>query len=257
MKPDAASDPPGKSSSPDTSRTLTPRQLQAVVRRAVELQAGQASAGGDGVSEVEMVRIGEELGLDPATVRRAMVEVRNRPDEGNALLRAMGVRFPRGQRVVQQSADATAARIERYLRETEHMVPERRFPDRTRYARDSSLAALIGRVAGSFSRTHPPLGVERVDVTVSSLDAENTLVEVSADLRGVRLGLTIAALAIGVPLSVVVFATNAITDPWILLGILLLAGPWFFFRAIYGVVHRSTREKVESLLDRIAYDELC
>lgn len=255
MKPDAT-DPPGKPAPPETSRNLTPQQLKAVVRRAVELQAGHASGGGDDVSEAEMVRIGQELGLDPATVRRAMAEVRSQPDEGNALLRAMGVRYPRGQRVMQQPADETADRIEHYLRETEHMVPERRFPDRTRYARDSSLAAMFGRITRRFSRTHPPLGAERVDVTVSSLDTENTLVEVAADLRDVRLGLTIASLAIGVPLSVIVFATNSITDPWMLLGVLLLVGPWYFFRTIYGAVHRQTREKVESLLDRIAHDEL-
>lgn len=183
-------------------------------------------------------------------------EVRSRPEEGNLVLRAMGARFPRGRRVVRQPADAAAARIERYLRKTEQMVPERRFPDRIRYARDTSLAGLIGRLTGRFSRTHPPLGAERLDVALTPIDPETTRVEVAADLRGVRLGLTIAALAIGVPLSVIVFATHTITDPWMLLGLLLLIGPWVFFRAIYGSVHRSTRERLESMLDRIARDEL-
>lgn len=87
-------------SSPDpllreTSRNLTPQQLEAVVRRVEELQAGYASSRGDDVSKVEMLRIGQELGLDPAAVRCAMGKVRSRPDEGNALLQAVGVHFPR------------------------------------------------------------------------------------------------------------------------------------------------------------------
>lgn len=88
MRPDDPGTPSLDPVLPKTSRNLTPPQLQAVARR-------------------------------------ALVEVRSLPDEGNALLRAMGVHFPRGQRVVQQPADATTARIERYLRETEQLVPER------------------------------------------------------------------------------------------------------------------------------------
>jgi hypothetical protein len=256
VKPDAAADQPETPDMPETSRDLTPEQMKKVVRRAVDLQDGKASGVGEAVSEAEMVRIGRELGLDPATVRRAMAEVRSEPDKGNVFLRAMGSRFARGQRVVPHPPDDTAAIIEHYLRRTELMVPERRFPDRIRYARDASLAATVGRVTRRFSRAHPPLNVERVDVTVSALDADSTLVEISADLREKQLGFAIASVAIGAPLSLIAFATIPITDPWILLAPALLTGPWAFFRAINGAIRRSTREKVESLLDRIAHDEL-
>ena len=249
-------DPPRQPDLSEPARNLTPEEMEAVVGRAVELQAGGAGPGGEGVSEVEMVRIGQELGLDPATVRRAMVEVRSRPDDGNALLRAMGARFAWTQRVVPQPPDHAAAQVEDYLRATEFMVPERRFPDGTRYVRDFSFAALIARITRPFSRSRPPLGPERVDVTVAAVDAGSTLVEAAADLRDTRLGLTIAALVTGAVGAIIVFATNPITSPWMLLGLLLLVGPWYFFRAIYGTVHRKTREKVESLLDRIVHDEL-
>lgn len=230
--------------------------MDAVVRRAVQLQGETSRDSGDVVSEAELVRIGQELGLDPANMRRALVEVRNEPDEGPALLRAMGVRFPRGQRVVERPADTTAEEIESYLAEVEQMVPERRLPDRTVYLQDRSIGGLLRRAAGSLTRPGRRLGVERLDVTVAPLDDERALVDVAADLRGVRLGLVIAALGMGIPLSVVAFAVNSITDPWILLGVVLLLAPWFFFRAIYGTVERGTREKVEALLDRIVHDDL-
>lgn len=236
------------------SSSLTPTEMEAVVRRAVEIQT---RVGGEGdVSETDMVQIGGELGLDAATVRRAMIEVQNRPDEGNALMRAMGLRFPGGQRVIRRPAEVTATEIEEYLRDHEHMIPDRRIGSRVQYGRDSSFSAFIGRITGRFRRPHRPLDVERLDVTVASLDGEDTLVEVTADMRGVRLGLTIAALAVGLPLAAIVFLVNSITSPWFLLGFALLGGPWLFFRAIYGTVQRQTRERVESLLDRIADDEL-
>jgi hypothetical protein len=230
--------------------------MDTVVRRALQLEAESSRGSGDVVSQAELVRIGQELGLDPAHMRRAMAEVRNEPDEGPGLLRAMGVRFPRGQRVVERPADATAGEIEQYLAEVEQMVPERRLADRTVYLQDRSIGGILRRAAASLTRPGRRLGVERLDVTVTPLDEERALVDVAADLRGVRLGLTIAAVAIGLPLSVVAFAVNSITDPWILLGVVLLLGPWFFFRAIYGTVERGTREKVEALLDRIVHDDL-
>src|SRR5690606_21557650 len=85
-------DPQQNSSNlPSASRHFTTRELEAVIRRAVELQAGSTARADEGVSDVEIVRIGKELGLEPATIRRAMAEVRTRTaDEGGALVTLAG-----------------------------------------------------------------------------------------------------------------------------------------------------------------------
>lgn len=104
--------------------------------------AGCAARPDEGVSEAEVVRIGREIGLDPATVRRAMAEVRARPpEERGGLARTMGPAVVRASRAIPRPAAETAARLERYLHDTELMTTQRRFPERTRYVKDSSLGA--------------------------------------------------------------------------------------------------------------------
>ena len=78
---------------PVTTRNFTTSELEAVIHRAVELQGGKPARTEDGVSDVELIRIGQELGIEPATVRRAMAEVRGRPaEEQGALVRIVGGR---------------------------------------------------------------------------------------------------------------------------------------------------------------------
>lgn len=258
--PDAPTPAPGASTPPAAARGFSTRELEAVIRRAVELQAGDAGRGDEGVSEAEVVRIGRELGLEPATVRRAMAEVRLGPaEEHGALVHVIGSRTVRASRTLRRPAATTASLLERYLRETELMVPQRRFPDRTRYVRDSSLAAGLTRFARGFSRAQKPLDLNEIEAGVHALDAGSCLVEVSTDLAGTRGGLVAGVLggggAAAAGWGVAAWAT-AIPDPLMLLGVPVLAGAWWAMRAIYRAVHRSAQDKLESLLDRLEHGDL-
>lgn len=244
---------------PVKSRTYSNAELEAVMHRALEIQAGSAGRTEDGVSESDVVRIGQELGLDPATVRRAMAEVRTRPTEQGTLVRIVGGGDVRVARVLKRPAASTGLLIERYLRDSELMVPQRRFPDRTRYVRDASLSAGLTRFARGFSRSHKPLDVQQLDVAVSALDEESCLLEISVDLATMRAGLAGGMLggsaAAGTAWGIIVWAT-ALVDPLMLIGIPVIASSWLGMRAIYGVVHKSIEEKLESLLDRVESNEL-
>ncbi|NJD10613.1 MAG: hypothetical protein FIB01_09330, partial [Gemmatimonadetes bacterium] len=157
------------------ARNLTSQELEAVIRRAVELQAGPASRD-EGVPDTEVIRIGQELGLEPGAVRRAIAEVRSRPREERGLLgRSMGPGTVRAARVLRRPAAPTGLLIEQYLRESELMVVQRRFPDRTRYLKDSSLAAGLTRLARGFTRSGEPLNLKQLDVGVAALDADRSL----------------------------------------------------------------------------------
>jgi hypothetical protein len=245
---------------PATSRNLTTHELEAVIRRAVELQAGSSSRADEGVSEAEVVRIGEELGLEPATVRRAMAEVRSRPvEENGALVTVAGPRAVRANRVLQRPASGVALLLDRYLREGELMVAQRRFPYRTRYVRDSSLAAGLTRFTRAFSRSHPALDLKELDVAVSAIDDDTCLLEVSVDLAGMRGGIIAGVLGGGSGLAtgwaVVAWAT-AVADPLMLIGIPVIAGASYGTRVIYSSIRRSVQEKLESFLDRVEHNEL-
>jgi hypothetical protein len=241
------------------ARHLTTEQLEAVIRRAVELQSGPDSRE-EGVSEAEVVRIGQELGLQPAAVRRAIAEVRSgTPGGRGALDRGMGPGAARASRVLPRTAADVDRVVATYLRDCEIMVVQRRFGDRTRYVRDSSFGAGVTRIARGLTRRGQTVDLKQLDVAVSPVDERSCFIEVSVDLAVVRAGLAAGAIGGGggaaAGIAAAAWATP-IADPFMLLGIPVLAAFWYGSRAIYGVARRSTQEKLESFLDRLEHNEL-
>ena len=241
---------------PAPSRNFSRSELEAVIRRASELQASTSDRTDESLSQADIERIGQELGLDVASVRRAMAEVHGRPEqeESGALVALAGNKIVRVSRVLQRDAASVQSSLDRYLQELELMVPGRRSGHRTRYERNASLAAMMSRVTQKFSRADKPLDLEHVHVAVSPLDERSTLVELSVDLAVMRGGLVAGVLggttAASGAWAVVVWA-SAIIDPLMLIGIPAIAGGWLGTRAIYRSIFSSTEDRLESLLDRI------
>jgi hypothetical protein len=243
---------------PARPRAFSTPELEAVIRRAVELQTGSTERSED-ISEAEVVRIGQELGLEPAAVRRAMAEVRGRPVETSDRLSVVGPATVRASRVLRRPAEDVATAVARLLRDREFMVAQRRFPDRTRYVRDSSIAAGMGRIARTFTTSYRPLNLKQLDVSVSPLDASSCHIEVSHDMSGARAGLAAGVMGSGGGLATLwaamVWATP-IADPLMLLGIPALGGAWFGMRGIYSTMSRSVEDKLEALLDKLEHEDI-
>lgn len=241
------------------ARRLSSQELEAVIRRAVEIQSA-AGTPDEGISEGEVIRIGQELGLDPVTVRRAISDVRGRPPEERGLLaKTMGPRGIRAARTVRRPAAAVGLLVEEYLLKCEYMLVQRRFPDRTRYVRGTGVAAVMGRAARKFGASHAAMDLAQLDVSVAALDAESCLVEVSVDTAGARAGLVAGAAAVGggAATSIAAFAlATTVMDPVALLGLPALLGSWWGARGIYGGIQHSTQDKLESFLDRLEHNEL-
>lgn len=248
---------------PPSSRRLSTPELEAVIRRAAELQADSSALLEEGLSEAEVVRIGRELGLDPATVRRAIAEVRGGAAvETGLLVTLAGPRTVRASRIVSRPAARVAADLETYLRAREFMLAQRRFQDRTRFVRDSSFGANLARFARGFGFGRPghrPIDVKQIDVSISAVDAQSCLLELSVDLAGTRGGLVGGVLGTSggatAAWTAVAWST-ALPDPLVLVGVPLLAGAWLGTRAIFSTVRRSVQEKMESLLDQVEHDTL-
>ena len=241
------------------ARRLSSQELEAVIRRAVEIQAA-AGTPDEGISEAEVIRIGQELGLDPVTVRRAITDVRGRPpEESGVLAKAIGPGSIRAARTVRRPAAAVGLLLEEYLLKCEYMVVQRRFPDRTRYVRGTGVGAALGRAARKFGASHAAMDLAQLDVSVAALDDESCLVEVSVDTAVTRAGLAAGGAAIGgggaAAITAAVLATP-IVDPLVLLSLPTLLGSWWATRGIYGMVQRSTQDKLESFLDRLEHNEL-
>lgn len=241
------------------ARRLSSQELEAVIRRAVEIQSA-AGTPDEGVPEMEVIRIGQELGIDAATVRRAITDVRGQPPAERGLLaRAMGPGTLRAARTIRRNAAMTGMLLEEYLQKCEYMVVQRRFADRTRYVRGSGFAAAMGRGMRVFNQSHKAMDLAQLDVSVSAIDDDTCLVEVSVDTTGMRAGIAAGALGIGggaaVGITAAVLATP-IVDPLALLSLPALLGSWMGMRGIYGAVQSSTQDKLESFLDRLEHNEL-
>jgi hypothetical protein len=253
-----ASSPPG-SGDHLPARRLTTQELEAVIRRAVELQTAAGGAD-DGVAEAEVVRIGQELGLDAAHVRRAITDIRGRPpEEGGLLARVMGAGRVRAARTIRHPPAQLGRFLEEYMVRCELMHPHRRFPDRTRYVRDESFAAGVSRFTRSFGTREPRLDLKELDVAVSYVDDDTAFVELSRDLSGDRAGYAAAGAALGtltsVPVMSIAFVTAA--PAAIALAAVPIVGAWMAgMRAGYRHSARQAQEKLESFLDRLEHGEV-
>jgi hypothetical protein len=235
-------------------RRLSTAEMEAVIRRAVELQAGPSSAG-EGVTETEIVRIAQELGLPSQYVQQALAEVRGSgtPDTG-LLANTFGEARVVAARVVALDLDRAQRDLERYFRECEHMIVQRRRPGWTVYERANGIAAALGRAT---QRT-PLVKTRTVEVSISAADPGNCYVSLAVDLSGTRAGFA-AGTAVaggGGGATVATVLGLAVAPPAALLGLPLLAGIWWGMRAGYGSIADRTRLRLESILDRLESGEL-
>jgi hypothetical protein len=250
--PDRPSDPGGNL----PTRRLSAHELEAVIRRAVELQ--EAGGGGDdGVAEAEVMRIGQELGLEPAHVRRAISEIRSAPpEETGVMARVFGPGGIRAGRTIRRPAAELGRFLEEYMTRVECMQAHRRFPDRTRYVRDSSFMAGVERFARGFGTRDPRLDLKQIDVSVVPVDDETAYVELSVHAGGDRAGYAAGAGAVGTLVSIPAVAFALVTPAPDLLA--LLAAPIFggmtaVMRAAYLHDLGQKQEKLESFLDRLEH----
>ena len=240
------------------ARRVSSEELEAVIRRASELQFARGEAE-DGLSESEVMRIGKELGLEPAHVRRAIAEVRGRPREQSGMMvSVMGPDTVRATRTIRHPAPALGLSLEEYLVKCEFMVVQRRFPDRTRYVRGTGIGASLSRAAAKLGSRAATLDLKLVDVHVSPLDEDSALVEVSVPLGTMRTGLAVGGVvggggggaAIGTALAMIG------PDPTLLIGFPIFGAAMLLARGIYRGVAGGVQDRLEAFLDRVEHGEL-
>ena len=249
---------PGGSNLP--ARKLSSTELEAVIKRAVELQTVRETEMTDGLSDAEVVRIGKELGLEQHLVRRSIAEVRSRPPEETGLVAAaMGPGVVRAARTIRRPAVELGMFLEQYLLSAEFMVVERRLPDRTRYVRASGVGAAIGRTFSKVGSRVAPLDLERVDVGVALADEDSSVVTLQVDLTGIRAGTAaggwLGGLGGGGTVAAIVLASTA-PHLLALAGLGVAAAGALGSRGIYRMIARQTQEKLEAFLDRLEHGEL-
>lgn len=259
--------PAGPERSGPPSRGLSTQEMEAVIRRASELQARTSDASHDGVTEAELLRIGREIGLAPEHVQRALAEVRAGGGAVGRTESALGEGRVSAGRTVRGSADGVAADLDRYMRERECLAVLRRYPERTVYEKERGLragiamASEIGRTLGDAG---PRVGagfqlrkVRQVEVAVAALDEEVSHVTLSADLTNLRTGYLAGAAVGGGGSAAVVAAVAAIAiaPPAALVALPVLGGIAWGTWAGYRAVAERARLHLEALLDAMERGE--
>jgi hypothetical protein len=242
----------------EPERRLSPAEVEAVLGRAIELHVRSAAHAGDLLSEGELLRIGGELGLPAHTLRQALTEVDGGIGlEHGWLARHLGAGRAGASRVLERRAGSVQTELERYLLETECMVVERRFPERTVYAAASGVLASATRATRRLAGRHPLLQADRLEVAVQELDAGSCCVAVTVDLAQKRRDVAITGvIGGGAGTAAAAAAGIFLAAPAALIGVPVVAAILYGSRSAYRGTLAETSARLESLLDRLEHGEL-
>lgn len=246
-------------------RQLTRQDMEAVIRRAAELELAAGSRVPE-ISEEDVVRIAVEVGLSEASVRRALAE--RRAGVEGALLsergwasKLCGPGLVLASRTVARPADELREEIEAHFRENESLRLVRRTRGVSLWEPDSGVLASIMRSVDLFGAGYQLAKKSRaVEVSVVPLDEGSCQVTVTADLAKERSG-WFWGLGVGAGTALTagagVFITGLPSLPDVaalgspaLMGVTLTVARRAYLRSV-----ERMRLVLEGLLDRIEHRE--
>lgn len=255
--------------SADSGRSITRTDLETVIRRAAELSLADSDAQ-DRLSEQDLVRIADELGLPAKHVWQALYE---RPSlSAPAIIGEMRFGSPIivASRIVPGDVALTRRRLEDYLVTQEYLTIARRTADELRLIPAEDTISSVARVFARPRRRHHLAHARRVIVGAHPLPSGEAAVRIEVDLSEQRLAQRRQGILVGGLAGLVMFGAGALAGDAVVAGaaseiaslatgtVAASASAWGIFAA-YG---RSFRRKVaeaklelDALLDRLETGE--
>jgi hypothetical protein len=184
------SDPSAPSPSNLPAAPIDRAALERVLARAAELQARSADAP-EGVSEGQLLEIGQEVGLSESHLRQALAEERTRValpvgEERGLLARVAGPRVIHATRTVRGRAPDVLAALDAWMQREECLVVKRRFGDRLLWEPRRDILGSIRRGLNVGGRGYHLARADDVGATVVPVDEGQVLVRLDASLAGSR-----------------------------------------------------------------------
>src|SRR4051812_3856777 len=172
-------------------QTLLDRQaLERVLARAAELQGASAlPESGDAISESQLLDIGNEVGLNPATINQALAEERTRvnvPEERGLVAQVAGAGFATATRTVPGTPKDVLASIEDWMLREECLQVQRRFADRITWEPQRGLFGKLRRTVNVSGRGFYLMDATQVSATVLPVDSARVVVRLDADIHASR-----------------------------------------------------------------------
>ncbi len=236
------------------------RTLERIIHRAAELQTGEREIG-EGLTEAELMQLGDDVGIPTQYLRQALMEERTRSlalAERGAAAWLAGPRWVAASRTIAGTPSRLEAALHLWMKDGELLQVKRRHPDRTVWEAQQGAFASIKRGLGVGGRRYLLAEARDVAGYVIPVDEHRTHIRLAADLANNRRDY-LAGAAVTAALGTV--ATGA----GVLMGVLLpvavlpaaLALPLAFAIA-RGRTGRLERYHValEQVLDRLEHGEI-
>ena len=172
-------------------QTLLDRQaLERVLARAAELQGASAlPESADLISEGQLLEIGNEVGLNPATIKQALAEERTRinvPEERGLVAQSAGAGFATATRTVPGNARDVLAKLDAWMLREECLQVQRRFNDRITWEPQRGLFGKLRRTVNVSGRGFYLMDATQVSATVLPVDTSRVVVRLDADIHASR-----------------------------------------------------------------------
>jgi len=179
-----------KSSLPARQTLLDRQALERVLARAAELQgAGALPDSSDLISESQLLEIGSEVGLNPATINQALAEERTRinvPEERGLVAQIAGAGFATATRTVPGTSRDVLAAIDSWMQREECLQVQRRFSDRITWEPQRGLFGKLRRTVNLSGHAYYLVDARQVSATVLPVDPARAVVRLDADIHPSR-----------------------------------------------------------------------
>ena len=258
--------PPERAQPP---RALARRDFEEVIRRAAELAAGEGDAD-DRLSEEEVLRIGQELGLSTQHMKRALYELPELSAAPRWYDRYFGPAIFSVARVVPSQPDPTLRRVEDYLVTREYLQIARRRGHSVAFTPADDTLSTLARAFMRPGRRHVIARASRLMISVQPLPNDESHMRLDVDLdeerkRRLRSGIAFGGIA-GAIVGSAAAGLAAINTPALLGplpeilafgGTFLAVGAASITVAAAGFKNRVLAAKFElsGLLDRVEHGE--
>ncbi|NEZ04470.1 hypothetical protein G4Y73_09955 [Wenzhouxiangella sp. XN201] len=243
-------------------------QLERIIARAAVFQNASGEGEQRRLSEEEVISIGEEVGLSPGHVRRALAEWRAdtlappAPEDDPIATRLVGPAHVRVRRVIEGEAAAVHRRFERHLRETEHMRPIRMRANESFWEPIDGLATTLRKglswMLDEEGRNDALSEVQSLSIVTAPAGDDQTMVTLSADQSEDRSkllqgwGWSLASLLV---VAVVLGWTESTWLGALLFGAAVVGAVLapFMMSRNFRATRRRTALLLEGLLDQLEY----
>ncbi|MEE8573144.1 MAG: hypothetical protein V3T20_07755 [Gemmatimonadota bacterium] len=234
--------------------------VERIIRRAAELQAGDHDIG-DGLTERELMDLGQEVGIPPGLLQQALLEERTRAvatAEQGITEWLTGPTRVAVQRTISGDGDRIQAALHHWMTDAELLTMKRRYPDRTSWEARQDMFSSLKREFKMGGRPYRLAHSREIVGQVAPLEPGRSHVRLLADMSNTRqshlVGAATVAGAGGIATAIGITLGVALPVAMIPLGLGLLTG-FAVARRRRGQVEQ-VQTAMEQVLDRLEHGEI-